>query len=84
MNEKILEFVEEQLQQDLEEQVAKVRRAAVVKVPDDFDGSCTECGEDIPKGRLKTGAITCIECQNRKENRSKHSKRLLIVDGNDS
>lgn len=63
MNEKLLEYVEGQLQADLDEQVAKVRRAAAVRIPDDFEGECVECGDLIPHGRLKTGAITCIECQ---------------------
>lgn len=74
MNEKILESVEEQLRAGLEEEVAKVRRAAVVPIPDDFEGECVDCGDQIPMGRLKTGAITCIDCQTMKEKRIKHRK----------
>lgn len=77
MNEKILEFVEGQMQADLDEQVAKVRRAAAVQIPDDFDGACVDCGDSIPIGRLRTGAITCIECQSYKERRSKHTKSFV-------
>ena len=79
MNEKILEFVEEQLQADLDEKVAKVRRDAVVHVPEDFDGECIECGDLIPTGRLKTGAVTCIQCQQfiEKQHRlRRHSRKL--------
>lgn len=75
MNEKLLEYVEGQLQADLDEQVAKVRRDANVRIPDDFEGECVECGDEIPTGRLKTGAITCIECQKFLEASSRSKKR---------
>lgn len=34
----------------------------------DFDGlDCVDCMEEIPSNRLATGAIRCIECQQKLE-----------------
>lgn len=79
MNEKLLEYVEGQLQADLDEQVAKVRRAAAVRIPEDFEGECVECGDVIPHGRLKTGAITCIDCQKHIEHIRSRKRRHVDV-----
>jgi RNA polymerase-binding transcription factor DksA len=38
--------------------------AKIEKPPEDFDGvHCTECGDEIPAARLKTGAFRDINCQ---------------------
>lgn len=58
-----------------EEGVKKVLNG-IEKPPADFDGvHCVECGEPIPRARLKTGAFRDIDCQcaieaNRKQHRS--------------
>lgn len=83
MNEKILENVEQQMQNELEEKIAKVRRAAVVRVPDDFEGECTECSTPIPHGRLKTGAVTCLDCQQYLEKSSRHRKIGRLISNED-
>ena len=77
MNEKLLETIEQQLQLSVEEEVTRVRKAAHVPVPEDFEGECVDCGEPIPTGRLRTGAITCMECQSFKEKRAKTRKHNL-------
>lgn len=66
-----------------QESVDAVRRAARPKqtkiLMKQEDGSvmmdwpikeCVACGDDIPEGRLDTGAITCIQCETEKEKRN--------------
>jgi RNA polymerase-binding transcription factor DksA len=44
--------------------------------PSDFDGvHCTDCGEEIPKDRLSTGAFRDIHCQNKHELMLKHRRK---------
>lgn len=49
-----------------------VRRAVsrLPKQPIDFDGCCEDCGEALPVARIKFGAVTCVECQTRREHRN--------------
>lgn len=44
--------------------------------PLDFDGiHCIECGEEIPKERLVTGAFRDIHCQTKHELALKHRRK---------
>lgn len=50
--------------------IARARQAEAV--PKDFDGeSCTDCGLEIPKGRLALGKFRCVHCQELKDKRDK-------------
>lgn len=50
-----------------QDNVAKVLRNTE-KAPYYFDGeTCVECGQEIPKERLKTGAFRDIHCQTKIE-----------------
>ena len=47
----------------------------IEKAPQDFDGAnCYDCDNDIPEGRLKTGAFRCIDCQQAHELRNKNHR----------
>lgn len=43
--------------------------------PDNFNGRCEDCGNDIPPARVNTGAITCLPCQNHREQMGRTMKR---------
>lgn len=48
--------------------VALQRRRGTIVIPDDWDGLCTACGEEItPEPRKALGYSTCLECQQDKE-----------------
>jgi RNA polymerase-binding transcription factor DksA len=51
------------------------RAAALSPRPVDFDGSCPECGGDIPDGRVAAGYFVCVDCVGEKE----HRKRLTGI-----
>lgn len=57
-----------------EEGIKKVL-SRIEKAPADFDGSnCYDCDNEIPKGRLNTGAFRCIECQTKLEHDHKNHR----------
>lgn len=57
-----------------EESVKKALKQ-IEKPPSDFDGvHCIECGEPIPKPRLKTGAFRDIYCQQKIEFQRKNHR----------
>lgn len=61
-----------------EAQVEAGRRAvaaALPKQPEDFDGCCVSCGDDLPEERIEFGAITCVPCQVRIERRQALTRR---------
>lgn len=48
--------------------VALQRRRGIIIVPENWDGLCVDCGEEIaPKARKKHGYINCLVCQQEKE-----------------
>ena len=51
--------------------IAQVRQQAERKMPEGFDGSCEECGNDIPPERIALKFYNCVECQRVLENRKK-------------
>lgn len=57
-----------------EEGVKKVLHS-IERAPADFNGvNCYDCDNDIPEGRLKTGAFRCIDCQQAHELRNKNHR----------
>lgn len=44
-------------------------------LPKDFDGTCTECGEEVHSARIKLGISTCIDCAELAERRSRAYRR---------
>lgn len=57
-----------------EEALARHRLDNAEEPHPEFDGRhCIEpdCQDEIPEGRLATGAVRCIHCQSRKEERLK-------------
>lgn len=45
----------------------QLRRGKIV-TPENWDGLCVDCGEDVlPKARKKHGYINCLACQQSKE-----------------
>ena len=54
--------------------------------PDDF-GNCTDCGDEIPAGRLKAmpWADLCVDCQSKKDKKTTHTRKSVteFADGDD-
>lgn len=61
MDEKYLEQASRLEETDRLNGVAKARRS--LQRPENFDGRCIECQDDIPSSRLSTGAWRCLPCQ---------------------
>lgn len=66
MDENVLLMAEALARSEVEEGISRAR-ADLPKQPDNFDGMCEECGDEIPAPRIKFGATTCIICQTRRE-----------------
>ena len=74
MDEKYVEMAAELADNEIAEGISRSRRFFKPR-PLNFDGLCTECGGDIPSGRLKTGACTCIDCQEALEGKARTTTR---------
>ena len=82
----MIEIEELEREPDTLDQASKLERIAVSEglqrvqrskesPPSDFDGRhCTECGNEIPEGRLATGAFRDITCQERMEKARKNHR----------
>lgn len=66
MDEYLLIMAEAHATSEIEAGLRRVR-SQLPKQPANFDGLCVECDEPIPEKRIKFGAITCLECQERLE-----------------
>ena len=66
MDENVLLMAEVLALSEVEEGISRAR-SRLPKQPDNFDGLCEDCGEDIPSPRLKFGATTCVTCQTHRE-----------------
>ena len=66
MDEKYLEQAARLEETDRLAGIAKAR-AGLGRRPDNFEGECIVCHEEIPAARLKTGAFRCIPCQEEAE-----------------
>ena len=73
MDEKTLELAETLILATVQTGIDNVRRQ-IPKQPADFDGLCFECGEPVGEGRIKFGAVTCIDCQTHIEARAAQYK----------
>ena len=49
--------------------------------PDDY-GNCTDCGDEIPMGRMKAmpWADLCVDCQSKKDKRTSSATRKTLTD----
>src|SRR4051812_31998975 len=60
--------------------LAKIRAARVrmEEDPDDF-GNCTDCGDEIPLGRMKAmpWAELCVDCQGKKDKQKPGARKSL-------
>lgn len=62
-------------------------RAAQLRLkedPDDY-GNCTDCGDEIPAGRIKAmpWADLCVDCQSKKDKRTATPTRKTVTDFSD-
>lgn len=73
MDESHMEHAARITQAAVDAEQARVRRAlAAVAIPPDWDGSCPECGDDVPAERVRvTGAMLCVACKTAQEHRSR-------------
>lgn len=69
MDENALLLAEKLAQGEVDAGIERVRKLLPVQ-PLDFDGYCVDCGDLIPEGRVKFGAITCVTCQSLRERKS--------------
>lgn len=67
MDEREFELAEALTNRLLDAEYNRVQLELRLPVPEGFDGCCVTCGDEIPEGRLSTGAITCIPCQTKIE-----------------
>lgn len=42
--------------------IEKARKAVNRQPPPDFDGTCPECGAEIPPKRIAAHYFTCVDC----------------------
>lgn len=66
MDENVLLMAEALALSEVEDGIKRAR-ANLPKQPDNFDGMCEDCGQEIPQARIAFGAITCVYCQTRRE-----------------
>lgn len=74
MDESALLLAEQLAQGEVDAGIERVRKLLPVQ-PINFDGYCVDCGELIPDGRVKFGAITCVTCQSLRERKSATTRR---------
>lgn len=73
MNDAAIARSEAAISNAINREIQKARNSLPVQPPD-FDGFCTECGEDIDPRRLNFGAVTCLDCQEILEHRQRHHR----------
>ena len=59
----------EQLARDVA--ISQARRQVGSDPPEGFDGSCPECGVEIPPKRVAAGYFTCVDCVEERELRKR-------------
>lgn len=62
MDENQLVMAEALAQSEIIEGIRRAK-ANIPKQPENFDGRCVDCDEELPAPRIKFGAVTCIHCQ---------------------
>ncbi len=69
MDEKYLEqadaFAENLVREGLE------RNKTEQDKPEDYDGFCPTCGDEVPEARIALGKYNCVPCQSAEEHRKK-------------
>lgn len=68
MDEKFVELADAIQEAAIEAARARVTNQKQAR-PDDYEGDCTECGEEVPERRIALGFFNCVPCQERKERR---------------
>lgn len=65
MDECYLEHAERLARAEVEEGLARAQEAARRQTtPEDWDGCCIECGDEVPAERVAlTGSVLCVECK---------------------
>ncbi len=53
----------------IESGIERARRKQ--KPPEGFDGTCSDCGTDVPPQRVSLSLYNCVECQSTIERRSR-------------
>lgn len=52
------------------------RELAQTAIPSDWDGTCPDCGAEVPKARVVvTGSMLCVDCKTEQEYRSRFTRR---------
>lgn len=72
MDESVFEQAEKLTTALTDEALERIRKA-IPKQPEGFDGLCEDCSGPIPPQRIKFGAITCVDCQQIREQRAKRT-----------
>lgn len=54
-----------------ESAIEKARRQVHRKVPEDFDGSCPQCGTEVGLERVAVGYYVCVDCVREQELRTR-------------
>lgn len=73
MDERYLEHAERLTYAQTQEAQDRIRRAlAQTAIPPDWDGSCPDCGAEVPKARVvATGSMQCVDCKEKEEYRGR-------------
>ena len=59
----------------VDEGIRKSREGLNLAPPEDYDGTCPECGEDVPEARQALGFYNCVACQTTSESLRKRGLR---------
>lgn len=62
MDEKDFERAAELEQMERQTAIDRARSHIARMPPPNFDGSCPECGVDIPAPRISAGYYVCVDC----------------------
>ena len=65
---RLIEQAEEIVAAMVDNGIQKSRDALRRAPPTDYDGTCPDCGEDVPDERQALGFYNCVDCQTIQEN----------------
>lgn len=60
---KLIEMAEAYIAAVVDNGIRQSREGLRRAPPDGYDGTCQECGEDVPPARQALGFYNCVECQ---------------------
>ena len=77
MDKRYLEQAERLTYALAEEEQDRIRRElAQNAIPPDWDGTCPDCGSEVPKARVvATGSMLCVDCKTEQEYRARFTRR---------